>query len=99
MALSNSTGLVSGAGGDTDEVVAWFWLSLLARGRESLLGGSVVPAGVEEERDSDGADLSSLVWAGPASTLAAVAVPEAAVTAGGATLFPCWPGETWTDEE
>lgn len=97
MALSNSTGLVSEAGGDTDEVVAWFWLSLLVRGSESLLEGSGCPAGVEEDRYSDGAALTSLVWAGPASLLAAVTLPEDAVTAGVVTLFPCWPGDTWTD--
>lgn len=67
MALSNSTGLVSEAGGDTEEVVAWFWLSLLARGRESLLGVSGGPAGLEDDGGSDVAALISLVWAGPAS--------------------------------
>lgn len=98
MALSNSTGLVSEAGGDTDEVVAWFWLSLLVRGRESLLGGSGGAAGVEEDRDSDEAALTSVVCAGPASTWAAEALPEVAVTAEVVRLFPCWPGDTWTYE-
>ncbi|TNN89275.1 hypothetical protein EYF80_000563 [Liparis tanakae] len=59
---------------------------MVARGRESLLGGSGGPAGVEEDRDSDGADLTSLVWAGPASLLAAEALPEDAVTAGADAL-------------
>lgn len=66
MALSNSTGLVSEAGGDTDEVAAGFWLSLLVRGRESLLGGSGGPA-ADEDRGSVVATLTSLVWAGPTS--------------------------------
>lgn len=100
MALSNSTGLVSEAGGDTDEVVAWFWLSLLVKGRESLLGGSGGPTEVEEVRGSAEAALTSLVWAGPASTLAAEALPEVEVTAEVVvTLFPCWLGETWIDDK
>lgn len=98
MALSNSTGLVSEAGGDTDEVVAWFWLSLLVRGRESLLGGSGGPAEVDEGRDSDEAALTSLVWAGPASLWAAEALPEVAGAAEVVRLFPCWPGDTCTDK-
>lgn len=98
MALSNSTGLVSEAGGDTDEVVAWFWFSLPLRGRESLLGGSGCPAEVEEDRDSDEASLTALVWAGPASMCVAEALPEVTGTTEVATLFPCWPGDTCTDE-
>lgn len=97
MALSNSTGLVSEAGGDTEDVVAWFWLSLLVRGRDSLLGGSRGPAGVEEDGGSDEAALTSVVWAGPASILAAEALPEVVVTAEVVRLFPCVPGDTWTD--
>lgn len=95
MALSNSTGLVSEAGGDTDEVVAWFWLSLLAKGRESLLGVSGGPTEVEEDKDSVEATLTSLAWAGPASVFVAEALLEVAVTAEGVTLFPGWPGDTW----
>lgn len=99
MALSNSTGLVSEAGGDTDEVVAWFWLSLLVKGRESLLGGSGGPTGVDEDRDSADVALTSLVWAGPASMLEAEALPEVAVTVELVTLFPCWVGETWINDK
>lgn len=93
MALSNSTGLVSEAGGDTEDVVAW-WVSLLLRGRDSLLGGSGGPAGVEEDEASDEAALTSVVGADPASVWVAEALPEVTVTAGAVTLFPCWLGET-----
>lgn len=98
MALSNSTGLVSEAGGDTEEVVAWFWLSLLVRGRESLLGGSGGPAGVEEDEGSDEVALTSVVWADPASVWAAEALPEVIVSAEVVRLFPCWAGDTWRSE-
>lgn len=94
MALSNSTGLVSDAGGDTEEVVAWFWLSLLVRGRESLLGGSAGPDVVGEDMVSDGTTLTSVLWAGPASAWEADVLPEVVVTAEVAELFPCWPGDT-----
>lgn len=55
MALSNSTGLASDAGGEAAD--AWFWLSLPASGRESRLGGSgaVAAAAVVVEED-DGAE-------------------------------------------
>ena len=96
MALSNSTGLVSEAGGDTEEVVGWF--SLLVRGRESLLGGSGGPVGVvavvvavvvvEEDWDSDGVTLISEVKAGPDSTPAAEALPEGATTEERGAFFP-----------
>lgn len=97
MALSNSTGLVSDAGGDTDEVVAWFWLSLPLKGRESLLGGSGGPAEVGEDMDSDEATFAALAWADPASMFVAEALPEVVGTAEVATLFPCWLGDTCTD--
>ena len=98
MALSNSTGLVSEAGGETDEVVAWFWLSLLVRGRESLLGGSGSPV-EDEDRESIEAALSSLVWAGPASVWKTEALPEVAATVGAIKLFPCCPGDTFIEEQ
>ena len=56
------------------------------------------PAEVEEGRDSDEAALTSLVWAAPASTLVAEALPEVVGAAGVVRLFPCWPGDTCTDE-
>lgn len=43
MALSNSTGLGSEAGGDTEEDCGWDGLSLLGSGKDSLLGGSGGP--------------------------------------------------------
>lgn len=94
MALSNSTGLVSVAGGDTEEVVAWFWFSLLDRGSESLLGGSGGPAGDKEDEGSEDTALTSVVWAGPVSGPVAEALPAVMATAEVVTLFPCWPGET-----
>lgn len=113
MALSNSTGLVSEAGGDTEEVVAWFWPSLLVRGRESLLGGSGGPAEADAEaeaeadaeaeaeggRGSDGATLTSVGRTRPASIWEAEVLPEGVGPAGVVRLFPCWPGDTYTNKD
>lgn len=43
MALSNSTGLGSDVGGDTDVVAGCDWLSRLGRGSDNLLGCSGGP--------------------------------------------------------
>lgn len=92
MALSNSTGLVSDAGGDTEETAAGLWLSLV-RGRESLLGGSAGPVELDD-RESDEGALTSLVWTGPASAWTVEAGPEDEPTAGGVRFLVCCPGDT-----
>jgi len=113
MALSNSTGLASDAGGEAAD--AWFWLSLPASGRESLLGVSgvvaaavvveeddgaeeVVVAAVEEDRASDGATVASALCVEPASAWPAVLMlPDSVKAVGLDMAFPCW--VAWTEKE
>lgn len=42
--------------------------------------------------------MTSVVLADPVSVWAAETLPDVMVTAEVVTLFPCCPGDTWTDE-
>ena len=91
MALSNSTGLASEAGGDAEVADAWLWPSLPASGRESRLGVSGVvaaAAAVEEEEE----EVVVLV--------AAAAVEEVKVSDGATVASVPWvePASVWAAE-
>ncbi len=85
MALSNSTGLGSDVGGDTDVVAGCDWLSRMGRGSDNLLDCSGGPDG---EAMLSG-EVTASFGAGPASATA----DEEALTTELPVLLP-GPGET-----